>query len=111
MVLPRWPGSSAGGKARPGQVPSGRGQAIHGLGGKGLGKGGTRRHRKILKDNIRGITKGDIRRLARRGGVKRISAPIYEDVRAALTDRLKLLIKDCACFVELAKRKTVTVTD
>ena len=31
------------------------------------------------------------RRMARRGGVKRMSAPIYEDVRAALTDRLKLV--------------------
>jgi histone H4 len=45
-----------------------------GKGGKGLGKGGAKRHRKILKDNIQGITKPAIRRLARRGGVKRISA-------------------------------------
>jgi hypothetical protein len=40
-------------------------------GGKGLGKGGAKRHRKILRDNIQGITKPAIRRLARRGGVKR----------------------------------------
>lgn len=45
-----------------------------GKGGKGLGKGGAKRHRKILRDNIQGITKPAIRRLARRGGVKRISA-------------------------------------
>nr|GFD60310.1 histone H4 [Tanacetum cinerariifolium] len=38
------------------------------------GKGGAKRHRKILRDNIQGITKPAIRRLARRGGVKRISA-------------------------------------
>ena len=44
-----------------------------GKGGKGLGKGGAKRHRKILRDNIQGITKPAIRRLARRGGVKRIS--------------------------------------
>merc|ERR1712000_628098 len=49
-----------------------------GKGGKGLGKGGAKRHRKILRDNIQGITKPAIRRLARRGGVKRISAMIYE---------------------------------
>ena len=42
-------------------------------GGKGLGKGGAKRHRKVLRDNIQGITKPAIRRLARRGGVKRIS--------------------------------------
>ena len=44
-----------------------------GKGGKGLGKGGVRRHRQVLRDNIQGITKSVIRRLARRGGVKRIS--------------------------------------
>ena len=40
---------------------------------KGLGKGGAKRHRKVLRDNIQGITKPAIRRLARRGGVNRIS--------------------------------------
>ena len=39
-----------------------------GKGGKGLGKGGAKRHRKVLRDNIQGITKPAIRRLARRGG-------------------------------------------
>ena len=47
---------------------SGRGKR-----GKGLGKGGAKRHRKILRDNIQGITKPGIRCLARRGSVKRIS--------------------------------------
>ena len=42
------------------------------------------RHRKILRDNIQGITKPDIRRLARRAGVKRISAMIYEETRGVL---------------------------
>ena len=35
----------------------------------------------VLRDNIQGITKPAIRRLARRGGVKRISGLIYEEVR------------------------------
>jgi histone H4 len=48
-----------------------------GKGGKGLGKGGAKRHRKVLRDNIQGITKPVIRRLARRGGVKHISGLIY----------------------------------
>ena len=50
-----------------------------GKGGKGLGNGGAKRHPKILRDNIQGITKPAIRRLARRGGVKRISGLIYEE--------------------------------
>ena len=41
-----------------------------GKGGKGLGKGGAKRHRKVLRDNIQEITKPVIRHLARRGGVK-----------------------------------------
>ena len=38
----------------------------------------------VLRDNIQGITKPAIRRLARRGGVKRISGLIYEEVRGVL---------------------------
>ncbi|RCV43698.1 hypothetical protein SETIT_9G314600v2 [Setaria italica] len=52
-----------------------------GKGGKGLGKGS---HRKVLHDNIQGITKPAIRRLARRGGVKRISDLIYEETHGVL---------------------------
>ncbi len=55
-----------------------------GKGGKGLGKGGAKRHRKVLRDNIQGITKPAIRRLARRGGVKRISGLIYEETRGGV---------------------------
>ena len=43
----------------------------------------TKRHRKVLRDNIKGITNSAIRRLARRGGVKRISGLIYEETRQA----------------------------
>ncbi|PNX74372.1 histone H4-like protein [Trifolium pratense] len=50
----------------------------------GRGKGGAKRHRKVLHDNIQGITKLAICRLARRGGVKRISRLIYEETRAVL---------------------------
>ena len=49
-----------------------------------MGKGGAKRHRKVLRDNIQGITKPAIRRLARRGGVKRISGLIYEETRGVL---------------------------
>jgi len=42
-----------------------------------VGISGKRHHRKkMTKDSIQGITKPAIRRLARRGGVKRISALI-----------------------------------
>ena len=41
-----------------------------GKGGKGLGKGVAKNRRKDSSDNIQGITKPPIRRLARRGGAK-----------------------------------------
>ena len=82
-----------------------------GKGGKGLGKGGAKRHRKILRDNIQGITKPAIRRLARRGGVKRISALIYDETRGVLKSFLESVIRDAVTYTEHAKRKTVTSLD
>ncbi|XP_055521191.1 histone H4-like [Leucoraja erinacea] len=82
-----------------------------GKGGKGLGKGGAKRHRKVLRDNIQGITKPAIRRLARRGGVKRISGLIYEEVRGVLKVFLENVIRDSVTYTEHAKRKTVTAMD
>lgn len=72
-----------------------------GKGGKGLGKGGAKRHRKILRDNIQGITKPAIRRLARRGGVKRISAMIYEETRGVLKtflEGVRFTLSCCRCY-------------
>src|ERR1700710_1354645 len=82
-----------------------------GKGGKGLGKGGATRHRKVLRDNIQGITKPAIRRLARRGGVKRISGLIYEETRGVLKSFLESVIRDAVTYTEHAKRKTVTSLD
>ena len=81
-----------------------------GKGGKGLGKGGAKRHRKVLRDNIQGITKPAIR-LARRGGVKRISGLIYEETRGVLKVFLENVIRDAVTYTEHAKRKTVTAMD
>ncbi|KAK4130669.1 histone-fold-containing protein [Trichocladium antarcticum] len=82
-----------------------------GVAGKAVNTSGTKRHRKILRDTIFGITKPAIRRLARRGGVKRISAQIYDDTRSALKDRLTMILRDCVAFVEYRNAKTVTVND
>lgn len=79
--------------------------------GKGLGKGGVKRHRKILRENIKGITKPAIRRLARRGGVKRISAVAYDEIRDALKIFLTNVIGDAVTYSEYGKRTTVTAMD
>ena len=43
--------------------------------------GGAKRYRKILRANIKSITKPAIRRLARHGGVQRISGLIMREAR------------------------------
>lgn len=91
-------------KVRP--TPRGRGK-----GGKGLGKGGAKRHRMFLRDNIQGITKPAIRRLARRGGVKRISGLIYEETRGVLKVFLEGVIRDAIEYTTHARRKTVNAID
>jgi histone H4 len=82
-----------------------------GKGGKGLGKGGAKRHKRMLRDNINGITKPAIRRLARRGGVKRISGLIYEETRSVLKSFLENVIRDAVTYTDHARRKTVTSLD
>ncbi|XP_041003242.1 histone H4-like [Juglans microcarpa x Juglans regia] len=69
--------------------------------GKGLDKGGAKRHHKVLRDNIQGITKPEIRCLACRGGVKRIIGLIYKEN----------VIRDSVTYTEHARRKTMAAMD
>ena len=73
--------------------------------------GAARRHRKVLRDNIQGITKPAIRRLARRGGVKRMSGLIYEETRGVLKVFLENVLRDAVTYTEHARRKTVSAMD
>lgn len=80
--------------------------------GKGFGKVGMRRQSsKKFKELILGISKPSIRRLARRGGVKRISGLIYDESRAALRTFLENVIRDTVAYTEHSRRKTVTALD
>jgi hypothetical protein len=86
-----------------------------GKGGKGLGKGGAKRHRKIFRDNIQGITKPAIRRLARRGGVKRISGLVYEETRGFLKKflenvRYRALVPHCELIYSIYATTRLFVT-
>jgi histone H4 len=122
-----------------------------GKGGKGLGKGG-KRHHGVLRDKIQvdlsaplieravawltgvvlqGITKPAIRRLARRGGVKRMSGLMFDETRGVLKVRtlfrfdrryepangfgrqvfLEHVLRDAVTFTEHSCRKTVSARD
>jgi len=80
-------------------------------GGKHWSGKGKRRIYKAKVDAIQGITKPAIRRLARRGGVKRISAMIYEDARSALRDFLTDILRDIVTITDHCNRSTVLVRD
>jgi len=71
----------------------------------------TKRMKKLLKGNINGVTKGSIRRLSRRGGVKRISGLLYEEVRGVLKTFVETTVRDATAYAEHGKRKTVTALD
>ena len=77
----------------------------------GRGKGLKRTAKNRLRDNIQGVTKPAIRRLARRGGVKRLSGLVYEETRDVLRVFLTDVIKDTITYTEHARRKTVTHMD
>lgn len=70
-----------------------------------------KRHRKVLKDQIKGITKSALSRLLRRGGVKRTSGKVYEELRDNLKIHLKNVVRDAVTFTEYARRKTVITQD
>lgn len=92
-------------------VGGGKGSMGCGKGGKGLSQGGAKRHRKVLRENVHGITKPAIRRLARRAGVKRISGLIYEETRSVLKVFLENVIRDAVTYTQHARRKTVIAMD
>lgn len=71
-----------------------------GGGARGIGAGGARRHPRPRRDAIQGITKPAIRRLARRGGVKRISALVYEETRGVLKKFLEDVLHDAITYMK-----------
>merc|ERR1712118_270257 len=71
----------------------------------------TVRHRKLLHDTIDGVTRPAIRRMARRGGVKRLASLSYEAIRTVLRQFLHRLLHDVVAYTEHGKRKTVLPQD
>ncbi|KAM7463399.1 hypothetical protein LguiA_031520 [Lonicera macranthoides] len=69
------------------------------MGGKGLGKGEGKWHRKVLRDNIQGIIR-----------VTRISSLIYEETRV-LKIFLENVIRDTVTYTKHTRRKTVMTID
>jgi histone H4 len=76
-----------------------------------FGAGKKKKHRKILRDNIQGITKSVIAKLCQRAGIVRISGPVYEEIRGIIRVYLESLIKNSMLHATGKYRSTVLVED
>ncbi len=75
-----------------------------GRSGKGKRRGGNK------KSTLDRISSNSIRRLARRGGIKRVSSSIYGDTRLVIHAFLDGVLRDAITYTHHANRKTVTTT-
>jgi histone H4 len=57
------------------------------------------------------VTNGAIRRLARRGGVKRIAIATHGSVRDYIDEFLERLVRDALTYTEHGRRMTITALD
>ncbi|KAH8605998.1 hypothetical protein ERJ75_001560800 [Trypanosoma vivax] len=76
----------------------------------GEAKGSQKRQKKILRENVRGITRAPSA-ASRRGGVKRISGVIYDEVRGVLKSFVEGVVRDATAYTEYSRKKTVTAMD
>jgi len=70
-----------------------------------------RKHRKVLRDTISGITKPALQRLCHRAGIKRISNDIYESLRGNIKMYMEDILRKVVVFTERGQRRTVKVKD
>lgn len=71
----------------------------------------TSKRNKTRNVRLVGMSKGAIRRLARRGGVKRISGLLYEEARAILRTFIANVLRNAITYADYGKRNTVTGLD
>lgn len=80
-----------------------------GKGGKG-GKVAAKRHRRQQQATDK-ISKPSLRRLARRGGVKRLGAAVYPEMCSVAKLYLEEVLRLSVTYANHAKRKTVICAD
>ena len=81
-------------------------QAAKGKGQSGKQAAARRKSENANKPLIMGITKNDIKRLARKGGVKRIRNDVYDFTRDIIHSFLGMLVRDSMIYMQAAKRVT-----
>lgn len=69
------------------------------------------KHRKILRDNIQGITKPAIMRMAKQGGVKSLTLYVFEEIRGIMKVMMERILQHAITVTEHARRTTVYAAD
>jgi histone H4 len=69
------------------------------------------RRRRAHDDPLAGLTKPAIRRMARRGGIRRISSLMYGGVREVVRADMAALVADAMRFMAAARRSTISCAD
>lgn len=99
-----------------GKVPRDSGVGV-GKHGRGKGAFAPKRHQAVRRRILRGdavsgvLTKPALCRLARRGGIMRISESIQDAAKEALKSFLEDTVRRAVVYMEYARRKTVTAMD
>src|SRR5665648_620985 len=78
---------------------------------KGLTRSNAPRPKKILRDNIQGVSNPALKRLSLKAGVARLDGETYDTVRSSLREFLDNILKDAVIVKDHAKRKTLMVQD
>lgn len=65
------------------------------------------KHRKILRDNIQGLTKPAMRRLCHKAGVGRISGLVYEELRGITKVRTEEIVRDAITLTKYQQKKVI----
>lgn len=67
--------------------------------------------RKVLRDNIQGVTKPAIQRLANTAGIVEMSGQVYDEVRLRIKDTMESILKNATAISQYARRKRVQSED
>ena len=68
-------------------------------------------YRKVLRDNVQGLTRPAFQRLGYRAGVKSMSGLLYEELRGITKVRMEDILRDAIVIMEHRGAKTVSGND
>nr|CCD13738.1 unnamed protein product [Trypanosoma congolense IL3000] len=75
-----------------------------------LNTGCTRRRRaKRVVNKV--LSRSSVRRLARRGGVRRLAEPVYDEVRDILKSFVENLLRKAVVYTRYRRRETISASD